>query len=110
MTLFGKVLVNTVQNQLPAAPLAVWALVLGIASLVFCCLPLALPAIICGHLARSQIKQAPEAASGSGMAVAGLIMGYFSVVAFILVCILGVVAALTIPALFSAFQAGPPKM
>ncbi|MFH1968788.1 MAG: DUF4190 domain-containing protein [Verrucomicrobiota bacterium] len=78
--------------------MAVWSLILGIASLVFCCLPLAIPAIICGHLARSRIEQIPEAASDRGMAMAGLIMGYVSVVAFILACILGIITALTIPA------------
>ena len=92
---------NTVQDQFPITPLAIWALILGIASLVFCCLPLAIPAIICGHLARSRIEQTPEAASGSGMAMAGLIMGYVSVSAFILACILGIITAVTIPMLNS---------
>ena len=88
---------NTVPAPSPIPPLATWALVLGIASLVLCCLPLAIPAIICGHLARSRTGPAPAAASGRGMALAGLIMGYVSVVAFILACILGVVAAMAIP-------------
>lgn len=84
--------------------LAVWSLVLGIASLVFCCLPAAIPAIICGHLARSKIKQVPETVSGSGMALAGLITGYVSVVAFILACILGVIAAITVPSVIKMFR------
>lgn len=95
---------GTVQDQLPVAPLAIWALILGISSLVFCCLPLAIPAIICGHLARSRIEQTPAAASGRGMAMAGLIMGYVSVVAFILACILGIVTALTIPAVIKLWD------
>ena len=95
---------NTVQDQSPIAPLAIWALILGIASLGFCCLPLAIPAIICGHLARSRIEQTPEAASGSGMAMAGLIMGYVSVVAFVLACILGVITALTVPAVINLWD------
>jgi hypothetical protein len=85
--------------------LAVWSLILGIASLFFCsCLPLAIPAIICGHLARSRIGQVPEAASGSGMAMAGLIMGYVSVVAFILAVIIGLIAGLTMPALIKLWN------
>ena len=95
---------NTVQDQLPIMPLAIWALILGIASLVFCCLPLAIPAIICGHLARSHIAQTPAAASGKGMAMAGLIMGYVSVVAFILACILGIIMALTMPAVIKMLE------
>ncbi len=98
LVVYEEARVNAAQDQLPVMPLAVWALVLGILSLVFCCLPLAIPAIICGHVARSRLKQAPDAASGSGMALAGLIIGYVSVVACILACVLGVVAALTIPA------------
>jgi hypothetical protein len=94
---------DTIQDQLPITPLAIWSLVLGIVSLVFCCLPLAIPAIICGHLARSQVKQMPAAASGRGMAMAGLIMGYMSLVAFILACILGVLAAITVPAIIRMF-------
>ena len=87
---------DTVQDQLPITPLAIWALVLGIVALVCCCLPLAIPAIICGHLARARIKQMPESTSGSGMAMAGLVMGYVSVIAFILVCILSVIASITV--------------
>ena len=98
---------NPVQDQLPIMPLAIWALILGVASLVFCCLPLAIPAIICGHLARSQIKQTPAAASGRGMAMAGLIMGYMSVVAFVLACILGIITALTIPAVIKLWDDTP---
>lgn len=96
---------NTVPDQLPVTPLAIWSLILGIASLVFCCLPAAIPAIICGHLARSRIKQAPAAASGRGMAMAGLIMGYLSVVAFVLACILGVITALVLPAVIKLWDA-----
>jgi hypothetical protein len=53
----------------PAAPtntLAILALVFGF---VF---PIA--GIVCGHIARSQIKRTGE--SGDGLAVAGLILGY----------------------------------
>ena len=96
---------STVPEQLPVTPLAVWALVLGIASLVFCCLPSAIPAIICGHLARSRIEPTPATASGRGMAMAGLIMGYVSVVVFILACVLGVILCLTIPALIKQCNA-----
>ena len=99
---------NTVQDQLPVTPLAIWALILGITSLVFCCLPLAIPAIICGHLARSRIGQTPEAASGNSMAMAGLIMGYVSVVAFILAFILGIIAGLTLPAVIKLMD-DPPR-
>jgi hypothetical protein len=37
----------------------------------------AIPAIICGHIARGQIKRTGE--DGNGMAVAGLVLGYLAV-------------------------------
>lgn len=60
--------------------LAVWSLVLSIVSLICCGVFLAIPAIICGHNARSQIRNSPGALSGDGMALAGLIIGYISIV------------------------------
>ena len=37
-------------------------------------------AIICGHVARSQIKHSAGSQTGSGMALAGLIISYLSIV------------------------------
>lgn len=58
--------------------LAVVSLVFGI--LTWCLLPFvgALVAVVCGHLARSEIRRAPPDApqEGDGMAVAGLVLGY----------------------------------
>lgn len=98
------ILAMETQSVKPISNLAVWSLILGIASLVFCCLPAAIPAIICGHLARSKARQAPDTLSGNGMALAGLITGYVSVVAFILACIMGVIAAITLPSVIRLFR------
>ncbi|KRE89517.1 hypothetical protein ASG87_04110 [Frateuria sp. Soil773] len=57
--------------------LAVASLVSGI--LAWTVLPLvgALAAVVCGHLARGEIRRAPEGMlEGRGMAVAGLVLGY----------------------------------
>ena len=57
--------------------LAVVSLVFGILS--WCLLPFigAIVAIVCGHLARSEIRRAPMGAmDGNGMAIAGLTLGY----------------------------------
>ena len=37
-------------------------------------------AIICGHIARSQIRRSGESQTGSGMALAGLIISYLSII------------------------------
>ena len=58
--------------------LAVVSLVFGI--LAWCVLPFigAIVAIICGHLARSEIRNSSpdQRQEGDGMAVAGLVLGY----------------------------------
>lgn len=39
----------------------------------------AIPAIICGHVAMSKVKKNPDALTGDGIALAGLIMGYVQI-------------------------------
>ena len=56
----------------PTNGLAIASLVCGIAQ--FAVGVTFIPAIICGHMARRQIRQTGEA--GDGMALAGLILGY----------------------------------
>lgn len=58
--------------------LAIVSLVFGV--LAWCVLPFvgALVAVICGHLARGEIRRMPldQRIEGDGMAVAGLVLGY----------------------------------
>jgi Domain of unknown function (DUF4190) len=65
----------------PAPPtngLAIAALVCGVGGFV---VGLSfIPAIICGHLARRQIRQTGE--QGAGLALAGLILGYVGIALF----------------------------
>lgn len=72
---------------------AVWALVLGIVSLL-CCgvigIFAAIPAIILGSQARKEIAASGGLQSGAGMAQAGLILGIIGVVLGLLVCVLTV--------------------
>ena len=53
---------------------------LAIASLIMALIGLAIPAVICGHMARSRIRKSAGALTGSGMAMAGLVLGYFGIV------------------------------
>ncbi|HET7356258.1 MAG TPA: DUF4190 domain-containing protein [Nocardioidaceae bacterium] len=66
---------------------AVWALVLGILSIVPCSIFAGIPAIILGSMARSEIDASGGLQSGRGMAVSGLVLGIVGVV----LCILWVV-------------------
>ena len=66
--------------------LALASLACGLAQFAFG--PLAtIPAIVCGHMARSQIKRTGE--QGSGMALAGLILGWAVVILGIVLIVLG---------------------
>ena len=69
------------------------SLVLGLLSLV-CGLLAGIPAIILGHISLSNIKKSGGRLKGEGIALAGLIMGYISVVAIPFILI---IAAIAIP-------------
>ncbi len=74
--------------------LAVLSLVLGLCSLVFCLNALTgIPAIICGHVARSRARRFPARYRGSGLAAIGLVLGYSGIVLSF------VIAAMLLPAL-----------
>ena len=68
-----------------ASPMAVWALVTGILS-VLCCQFLAPVAIVLGALAISKIKSHPEL-TGNGFAVTGLILGIVAILITIAVIV-----------------------
>lgn len=58
--------------------LAIASFVLGVVGFL-CFGPFAgIPAIICGHIARSRVRWSPAQYGGSGFALAGLILGYLS--------------------------------
>lgn len=68
-------------------------MILGIAGVLPCFGPLAgIPAVICGHIARSQIRKSGGQIAGNGLAVAGLITGYFSFVWVIVFAVIATVA------------------
>ena len=74
------------------------SLVLGLLSLV-CGLLAGIPAVILGHISLSNIRKSAGRLKGEGMALAGLIMGYISIVAIPFILI---IAAIAIPNLLRA--------
>jgi hypothetical protein len=78
--------------------LATTSLVLGITSFIFS-LFTGVPAIICGSIALSQIKQNNE--SGRGMAITGIVLG---AVTFVLPVIVIVVLMMLGPAIGNVFS------
>jgi hypothetical protein len=69
--------------------LAVVSLVLGVAAFIMA-LPLlgSVGAIVAGHLARAQIRASHGTEEGDGMAVAGLVLGYVSLVPAIIAIVI----------------------
>ena len=62
------------------ASAAIWSLVLAILSFFGGWLFTAIPAVICGHVARSKIRRSGGALRGKRIATAGLILGYIALV------------------------------
>ncbi len=66
--------------------------VLAILSLIFSCCGLCIPGIICGHIANRKIKNNPSL-KGTGLVIAGLIVGYLALVVVVVHIILFVLLA-----------------
>lgn len=56
--------------------LATVSLIFGILTWIVLPLVGAIVAVVCGHLARKEIRQSPCSIDGDGLAVAGLVLGY----------------------------------
>jgi len=76
--------------------MAITSFVLGLLSLVCLGLLAGVPAIICGHVAHSRARRTPGQYGAAGYALAGLIMGYVSLVMTLLL------AGMLLPALAKA--------
>ena len=85
--------------------LAIASMICGIVSLpINCCygagLPVSLAAVILGFIARKQINESGGSQDGQGMALAGIIVGFVSMVMVILGLIL-LVGSMTLPLLMN---------
>ena len=91
--------------------LSIASLVLGLFSVSCFGLLTGLPAIITGHMARGKARRQPEVYGGGGMALAGLILGYVSILSTLV--IFAVAAAFVLPAMSKAKYRGnnnPPAV
>lgn len=66
-------------NEKKTVGQSIASLVLGILSLLCFGIFTAIPAVICGHVAKARIKADSENLQGEGMALAGLITGYITI-------------------------------
>jgi hypothetical protein len=83
-------------SAVPASGLAVTSLVLGALSMVGCTILTGIPAIITGHIAHNRSRRSPQQFGGGGLAIAGLVLGYLSLL------IVPIMLALLLPALAKA--------
>lgn len=81
--------------EIPTDGKAKASMIFGILSLVCFGILAGIPAVILGHMSRSNIRKSMGRLKGDGMALAGLIMGYISVAYTIAVIM--IVAAIAIP-------------
>lgn len=65
---------------------------MAIASLVCSLLGIGLVGVILGHIALSQIKASNGYTQGKGLAIAGLVIGYLQIAAFVLIILFIVIA------------------
>jgi hypothetical protein len=70
-----------VPQTVPRTPaIAIWSLIFAVLSFTCGWLFTSIPAVICGHIARSKIRRSGDALGGKGIATAGLILGYIALV------------------------------
>ena len=70
-----------VPQTVPHTPaVAIWSLILAVLSFTCGWLFTAIPAVICGHIARAKIRKSGGALGGKGIATAGLVLGYIGLV------------------------------
>jgi Domain of unknown function (DUF4190) len=69
----------TVPQTVPRTPpVAICSLILAVLSFTCGWLFTAIPAVICGHVARAKIRRSGDTLGGKGIATAGLILGYIA--------------------------------
>lgn len=90
-----------ISAEAPTSGKALASMILGICSFFFSILT-GVPAIVLGHLAKTEIRKSGGQLQGDGMALAGLILGYLSA-AFIPVVL--IIAAIAIPNLLRSKMA-----
>lgn len=74
--------------QTQSCGLAVFSMIAGIVSWFLCPGIAAIAAIITGHIAKGQIRDSNGRLTGSGMATAGLILGYTQIIiGFLALCV-----------------------
>lgn len=79
-------------ESLPSSTMAVISLITGILGITFLPVIGSIIALITGYMARKEINESPGTLGGSGMATAGIVLGWIGLVMLCLfACIIGAV-------------------
>lgn len=79
---------------LPTPPKAIVSLVLGICSFFMCGIVMAIPGLVLGYQSRREIDAAPGQWGGRGVASAGIVVNWISIVFFVGLIVLVLAAVL----------------
>jgi len=100
---------SSLQAPLPVKPnstLAVTSLISGIVGWTFVPILGSIVAVITGHMAKNEIRKSNGELAGDGMATAGLVLGYASLVIGICVCLV----VILFPAVLGGFWIGADQI
>lgn len=86
----------------PTSVLAICSLVFGIGGFVFLPFLGSIAAVICGHMARNELRRRQGQLRGDGLAMAGLILGYIGI-ALTILAIVGIIVILFLDTPRSSF-------
>lgn len=75
-------------SDLPTSTMALVSLIAGIVGILFLPFIGGITAIVTGNMARKETRSFPPTHSGDGMATAGMVMGWLSLLLWVIVCCL----------------------
>lgn len=97
---------NAVIRQ--TSTLAIISLVAGVLGWTVAPLLGSLGAVICGHLARGEIRRQPDRLDGDGLAIAGLVLGWLQIVLLLMLVIAAVLFFGGLAAVLAYFAVNAP--
>jgi hypothetical protein len=96
---------NAIPEPRATSTTAVVSLIFGILSWVLLPVIGAIVAVVCGHLARAEIRKSGGALDGDGLAVAGLVLGWTHLALMVLAVLVAILVFGGILALIAAIAA-----
>ena len=87
---------NTSPAELPTSTLAIISLISGIVGIFFLPVIGGIAAIVTGNMARKETHSFPPTHAGDGLATAGMVMGWLSLLIWFILCCLAISAGVIV--------------